>query len=363
MIRLLLYLLLVSCTTLGKNTPQFTGNRKVASQEKYGVLILSDIHLYASTNNKRPSIVPLKFQKLLEKLEIFVGENNIKFLILLGDCTSGNVGDQYSLRSVTVWWDRLKESLQPLMQKGLRIFPVAGNHDYYTQNHRDGYRYAWCLFVSDPKLCPYSTNPYDYDSEFNLSAPKPEYYSLSYRNLDLFFLHAVDYSISKEQEAWLQSATQASKQNQHTKLAFGHVALYTRMIEKPFAAFGNKVSSLLRAGNIHHYMNGHEHYFWDEFIGETKFRQTIVGTSSGTYNYAPHLRNYERFCKKKNSDGLIICEMEPEHTQFLTRPSDRKQIYKQMFVHLEIDPDHNSYKLNPYAFYDDEIVSFNDPVL
>ncbi len=357
MIRIILFLLLASCGTVAHNPAQPVGKRKIASEEKYGALILSDIHVFTATNSKRPSIIPPKFHALLEKLETFIEENNIKFVVLLGDCTSGNGGDKYSLATVKAWWDELKESLTPLMQKGVKVFPVAGNHDYYTHNHQEGYKYAWCLFVGDPVHCGDSTLPQDAD--FTLSAPKPEYYTLSYKNLDLFFLHAVDYSMSKEQETWLQNVAQASRDNQHVKMAFGHVALYTRLIEKPFIAFGNKVSGLLRAGNIQHYMNGHEHYFWDEFIGETKFRQTIVGTSSGTYNYAPHLRNYERFCKKLNSDGLKICEMEPDHTQFLTRPSDRKQIYKQMFVHLEIDEQANSYALKPYAFYKDEIIPFS----
>ncbi|HAZ13022.1 MAG: hypothetical protein A2X86_09540 [Bdellovibrionales bacterium GWA2_49_15] len=356
MIRVLLFFLLASCAPVSQLPVQQVGSRKVASQEKYGVLILSDIHVFTATNSKRASLVPPNFQRLMEKLELFVDENNIKFVVLLGDCTSGNVDDKFSLKTVKTWWDALKESLNPLIQKGVRIFPVAGNHDYYTQGHRDGYKYAWCLFVGDPHHCADSAN--GTDAEFVLAAPKPEYYTLSYKNLDLFFLHAVDYKISAAQELWLKGVTQASKDDQHIKLAFGHVALYTRMIERPFKSFGDKVSNILLAGNIRHYMNGHEHYFWDEFIGAEKFRQTIVGTSSGTYNYAPHLRNYQRFCKEENSDGLKLCEMEPEHIKFLTRPSDRKQIHKQMFVHLEIDENTNSYKLNPYAYYKDQIIPF-----
>lgn len=343
---ILIFLLLLACSACSR--PNLSApSRKTASDEgeekKWGFLVLSDIHLYTSTKNGSRKMIPPNFQNLLDKLETHVDENNIKFIVLLGDSTSGNQEDKFSLTSVKSWWDTLHAAFHPLMQKGIQIYPVAGNHDYYTKNHQTGYKYAWCMFVKEAKDCD--------DPQLH--------YVVNHRNLDLFLLHAVDYGLGKGQEEWLRVKSTELKDNGHVKIALGHVALYTRLISKPYAKFGDGVRGILEQGNIRHYLAGHEHYFWDEFIGGNKFRQTIVGTSSGTYNYAPHMNYYGKACKKLNQDGQRICELEPEQLKILARRGDRMQIHKQMFLQIEVEEENNLYQVKPFAFSAGEIVPFN----
>jgi predicted phosphodiesterase len=337
-ITLVFLFLLVSCASRVEEP-----SRSVASADRnWGFLVLSDIHVFTSIRPNR-GIVPKNFSLLVEELVSYVEENNIKFIILLGDSTGGNKDDNRSLATVKMWWDELIGALNPLTERGVRIFPVAGNHDFYTDNHQKGYEYAWSSWVNKS------------NQQFKIDAPNSLYYKLTYGSFDLFLLHAVDYNLGKEQEHWLSEVSQASKDNGQLKMAMGHVALYTRLIRRPFASFGDKIRNILTEGNIKHYLAGHEHYFWDEYLGPEKMRQTIMGTSSGTYNFSPNIEHYSKYCKNS------VCKLEPDGNSFAVNASDRRQIHTQMFLHFEVDEDVKDYKLKPMAFQKGKIIPFTLP--
>lgn len=337
-LKVALLLALVSCAQKNVQTPE----RKIASKKNWGFLIMSDIHVYTSKRGGK-KIVPKGLSTLIDRLVPYVEENNIKFIVLLGDSTGGNQGDKHSLANVKMWWDELKEALMPLMEKGVRIVPIAGNHDFYTENHKKGYKYGWLSFMGSP------------GTELDIKAPNHLYYTFSYGGMDLFLLHAPEYELGKEQEDWLIKEVSERKGNGQVKLALGHVALYTRLIKKPMASFGDKIRKILEEGEVRHYVGGHEHYFWDEFVGEKKFRQTIMGTSSGTYNFVPHLSHYSKFCKKN------VCEMVPDKNRFAVNSKDRTQVHKQMFLHFELNEGEKDYVMRPMALEKGEIVPFTLP--
>jgi hypothetical protein len=158
--------------------------------------------------------------------------------------------------------------------------------------------------------------------------------------------------MDKEQKNWLLNKGKALKENGNEKIAFGHVPLYTRLIKTPFKAFGDGVKETLKEGNISHYICGHEHYFWDENFDD--LRQTILGTSSGTYNFSPHLSHFEKFCSKD------LCEFPASFFRIQVNPKNRKQLYSQMFLHLQFSPQ-KPYELIPLAFYKGEIIPFTLP--
>lgn len=329
-------LFLVSCAT---QTPP--GARKIASEQGWGFLIFSDIHVYTSTKGGK-KIVPKSVNILVEKLLSYVDEHNVKFIVLLGDSTGGNVNDGYTEAQASVWWKELRTALQPLMDRGVKILPVAGNHDYYTKAHQSAYKKAWHQFV-EPM-----------DGELQFSTENPLYYTLNYGSMELFLLHSVDYKLGAEQEAWLTKTLAERRDSGQLKVAMGHVAGYTRLSKKGSKKHGEHLKKILEAGGVHHYVAGHEHYFWDEMISST-FRQTIMGTSSGTYNYVPHAVYARKVCTAK------VCTMGPDALKIPVSGADHKQVHKQMFLHFAVDEEQRSYKLIPMALQKGEIVPFSLP--
>src|ERR1041384_1450705 len=69
-------------------------------------------------------------------------------VVMMGDMTSGNPGDGASLTMVRTWWSGVRQALAPLKAAGIPILPIAGNHDYYTDNHQQGYQEAWSDLVA-----------------------------------------------------------------------------------------------------------------------------------------------------------------------------------------------------------------------
>ncbi len=312
-----------------------------SQEHSWGVIAFSDIHLHSKANSEK-SYIPSKFKNLIKKLPSYIKKNNVKFIFLLGDTTSGNETDTFTLSETKRWWKAIYDEFSPIKKLGVHIIPIAGNHDFYTKNHQEAYLYGRDLFLKDlPKEIKLSQNPL--------------YFTLEYENVDFFFLHLVTYQIEKEQKIWLENETRRLKDNGNQKIAFGHVALYSRLMKKPFIRFGDSIKNILESGNIHHYICGHEHYFWDEFIDGDLFRQTIMGTSSGTYNFSPHLDHFNKFCSGD------LCEFTPGNLRVRIDPMSKKQIHSQMFLHFEFKQK-LPYEMIPMAFKDEEIIPFgNNP--
>src|SRR4051812_8948437 len=97
------------------------------------LVILSDVHVHTD------GAINPAFAQVVRH----VAARAPRLVVVSGDSTSGNHDDGVGPERVRGWWAALQEALQPLLDAGVPILPIAGNHDYYSAAHQEGYRAAW----------------------------------------------------------------------------------------------------------------------------------------------------------------------------------------------------------------------------
>ena len=183
-------------------------------------------------------------------------------VVLCGDATSGNENDGRSPGEVRGWWRALGEALTPIREAGIPILPIAGNHDYYTEAHRQGYREAWQDLAA--QVAP-----------LQLSGAPPLHYACDLDGVHLAFAHVVDQRIDEEVATWLTADLAAAAAP--VKLVFGHVPLESAMGHTS-TDFRQRFGRLLLRGGATAYFCGHEHLIWDQrlSIDGSELRQVLV---------------------------------------------------------------------------------------
>jgi peptidoglycan hydrolase-like protein with peptidoglycan-binding domain len=205
-------------------------------------------------------------------------------VVMIGDMTSGNPDDGASPTTVRAWWSGVQQALAPLKAAGIPILPIAGNHDYYTANHQQGYRDAWADLVA-------SVAP------LRLAGRPPYSYSCQLGDVHLCFVHVIDQDIAGEHAQFLQSDLAAA--SAPVKLVFGHIPAQSAMGQTS-SSFLARMADLLRAGKADAYFCGHEHLYWDELVGaragQPGVRQVIVGTPGAAYVFPLREDLVRRYC-------------------------------------------------------------------
>jgi 3',5'-cyclic AMP phosphodiesterase CpdA len=235
--------------------------------------IVTDVHIYSSGK------VPPDFSTLIEQLRSF----GLRFLITSGDATVGNPTDGVPADKVRSWWQAYLGAIQPLVSDGVAHLAIAGNHDYYTPEHRSEYGAAFAdLAERFADVAPVAGRP-------------PLYYSFDLDGVHFTMLHTVEQAIEEEVEAWLRTdlASPAARQAA-LRLCIGHVPLVS-MMGKTSETYRDHLGSLLAEGGVAAYFSGHEHLCWDQELrfGGGSLRQIHIGTSSGTYHFPIKKSAYE----------------------------------------------------------------------
>lgn len=273
--------------------------------------IVSDIHVFSSGK------VPANFTTVVARLAQLAP----RFVVVSGDATVGNPADGVPAERVRLWWQSFMEALRPLRAAGIPVLPIAGNHDYYTEAHRDEYRLAWPDLAADfAGVAP-----------FVAGGEPPLYYSVRIDGLHLSLAHIVDQYMDPQVEAWLRSDLAAAL-DAELRLVIGHIPLVS-MMGHSSESFKNQLGSLLGQGLVAAYFSGHEHLVWDQ---ELEFdtgtvRQIHIGTASGTYHYPLNQSTYDAHCR--GDHGTIPLT----GTRFALIPGTRQQADKVTLCLVEID--------------------------
>jgi UDP-2,3-diacylglucosamine pyrophosphatase LpxH len=243
--------------------------------DAWSFAVLSDIHV------SRKSEVAPAFGQVVKELVAL----KPRLVVIVGDSTNGNPGDTYDLETIRSWWRALDGALAPLREAGIAVFSVAGNHDSYRAEHRQGYEEAWGGMPA--QVAP-----------IELAGAPPHNYSFSFGDVHFSLLRVTDQSLDAEARAWIRrSLASPEARNARLRLAFGHVPLKSVM-GRSNPRFEQDLGSELLAGGVDAYVAGHEHLFWDEElrIGDRRLRQLTVGTASATYTFPLNERTYNAHC-------------------------------------------------------------------
>lgn len=299
---------------------------------QWSFAIVSDIHVYSK------GTVPSAFQTVVGQLAAL----GPRFVVLCGDATVGNPGDGVDSDRVKAWWLAFHAALAPLRMAGIPVLPIAGNHDYYTDNHRRGYFGAWPNVTADAESAGLGS----------VTGQPPLSYALRVDDVFLLFLHVVDQKLDAGVEAFAQQALASDEATGAAlRLCCGHVPLVS-MMGKTSETFRDKLGALLAGGGVSAYFSGHEHLVWDQELafGDATLRQIHVGTASGTYHYplnsstaAAHVR-----------DGVGTLPYTGQ--RFALLPGTKQQADKVTVTIVDIDD--GTYDVRHLALRDDRLEPF-----
>lgn len=292
------------------------GGTAYAAGAGWKFAVISDIHIGEAGPGRENGIF---LKRLVSRL---IAEQP-DFVILAGDLTRGNPDDKATAEKVRGWWLNVESAVKPLQAAGIPVFPIPGNHDYYTPVHRQAYREAWKDFAV-------------YFSSYTLRGAPPIYFSFDHKNVHFTPLTVVDQYIPPEEEAWLKKDLEAA-QGASLRFVFGHVPMDSALLGKPSAYFRAQMSAILAAGRAAAYVSGHEHLNWDQakVVKGRPVRQIIVGSAMDEpYNYPVRRALTAAWCR--TCDGECMMPYNKEH--FATDPRTRLQKISQTFFIFEIDP-------------------------
>ena len=282
-------------------------------------VVLSDIHVYSDGSIPADALAVVRNVTALHP----------RFVVITGDSTNGNKGDRFSVRSIDRWWQALHTLLEPLYAARIPVLSVAGNHDTYRVQHRDGYAKAWA-------------DQQTYALPFKLRFGRtPFYYSLDVGSVHLVLLDIVTQHIDDTQEKWLEG--DLARSNARLKLVFGHVPIQSA-ITHSVTKFRDKMVGLLAKHGVNSYIAGHEHLLWDDTleVGPHSLRQLTCGTTSGTYNYGMRPSLVRRHCKETR------CTWPNNGYQFRIRLSNRKQWHRTTALVVEVREDVSEIVVHPH---------------
>jgi len=285
------------------------------------IAVFSDIHVFTSGR------IPERFPSAVAE----VVKRKPDAVVLAGDSTSGNQNDKMSSQRVALWWSSLQQVLQPLREAGIPVLPIAGNHDYYTSAHKEGYVKAW-------DLAAWAGVPGS--SKLQVEGNYPLQYSVQLgEKTELLMLPIVTQAIPAGTSKFIEeyARTHPEVPQGGTRIAFGHVPLASRM-GKTTVQFQKNLGSLLVASGVQTYVSGHEHLTWDESLPVNErgdaIRQVWVGTSSGTYNF-PIRQNFRiQHC---SGTRRTECTMPSTGKKFSLDPRSFQQVHGTVFGWIDTD--------------------------
>ena len=302
------------------------------NKNELNFVVLSDIHIYTSGK------IPAKAKSVIKHII------NLKpdLVFITGDHTNGNRNDGHELPKVSTWYESLNLLLTPLVERNIPIFPTVGNHDYYEPAHKTAYD-TWAKQVISRSINLLKLEqPNDY-----LSFP------FKLKNTEFFVLNLWRQSLGSEQTSWIKSYN-SSNEKKGLRFAFGHVPLRST-IGRTSAHFYKTTSNIFNQLELDAYICGHEHLHWDEINPQTNsFRQIIVGTASGTYNFPIRRQMAEIHC------GNQTCLMPATKRIFKVKKLSNgaaEQIYKQNWLHVKVNG--TEYTTDSYALdSNDDAIDF-----
>ena len=305
------------------------GTSASAGEPGWKFVVISDIHIGAPADPAQSGGVFLK--RVVSRL---VAERP-DLVILTGDLTRGNPGDNVPIEKVREWWLNVQSSIKPLQDAGIPVVPLPGNHDYYTPAHRKAYQEAWKYFETSL-------------SSYSIQGSPPLYYSFTHKNVHFTQLTVVDQYISPEQETWLNKDLKQAE-SAGLRFVFGHMPMDSALLGKPSAYFRKQMSAILAAGRAAAYVSGHEHLNWDHAtqVNGRQVRQIIVGSAMDEpYNYPIRRALTTAYCR--SCDGLCMTPYTKKH--FDTDPKTRLQKIRQTFYIFEVNPElKDGYSATPYT--------------
>lgn len=296
--------------------------------KKWSFVVMSDIHIYASGG------IPSKFKNMVKHIV----EKKPEIVFITGDHTSGNLGDNYSLEHIRMWYKKLDEALAPIYDAGIMVVPTVGNHDFYLEHHKTAYT-EWA-----------TKTLLRYHSQLNFEVKNPLYFNFKYKGQEFFIMKFWTYLFDTAQRSWFDKA--AASKPEFFRFAFGHVPLKSIRGRTNQSFYKSTKESFIK-GNVEIYFSGHEHMHWDEFLpsGNAKgeLRQLTVGTTSGTYNHPIRSQARQLHCLDDTT-----CVAPATGKRFLIESRNGKpgyQVNRQNFVEV-IFADDMSYQINSYSIDD-----------
>lgn len=178
------------------------------------IAVLGDVHVTTG------GVVPAAFTGVVRAVSAL----RPRCVVLCGDATSGNPDDGYPIERVRIWWRAFQEALAPLRAEGTPILAIAGNHDFYTKAHQDGYREAWADLRA-------------WAAPLSITGAPPLSYSCDVDGFHLSLAHVIDQDIEGDVARWL-AADLAGAAAAKARICFGHVPLISAMGHSALAAGG-----------------------------------------------------------------------------------------------------------------------------
>jgi len=296
--------------------------------------ILSDVHVYTSAGSSPSAGIPSNLPKVVAQLRSLSPD----FVVVSGDATSGNPDDGASRQKVDGWWRGFKQALAPLTEAGIPILPIAGNHDYYTDNQRQGFHAAWAQLTEDTH------------GHFVLSGEPPLFYSLQMGALHLCLLHVIDQDLQSRVAAFLKADAEQTPDDS-LKLCIGHVPLVS-MMGRTSTSYRDELGGLLVRLGYSAYFAGHEHLVWEQLLSlqEGNLHHIHVGTGSGTYNFPLSRSTYDAHC----ADG--VGTLPYSGRRFALFPGTREQADKTNVCLVQVTD--GTYSVQPLTLRGDELQPF-----
>jgi len=249
----------------------------VSAPTSWTFAVISDLHL--------PNPVAKNVSHVVDALIA----QKVRFVVVTGDSTNGNVGD-HKRTFVGEGWRDVTAALMPLREAGIGVLPVAGNHDAAEPWMADEYAKAFSdlqHWAGPVVVLPSSAGRGHGRAPFS--------YGATVDGVHLALTHLVARSIEPEVERWLAADLEAAAGAQH-RIVFGHVPM-SSVVMGPNAGHIAKLGQIFERGRVTMHVAGHEHVVWDEDValpGGGKVREVLVGCASGFYQYGPTPASKER---------------------------------------------------------------------
>lgn len=297
--------------------------RAAAAGPGWKFAVISDIHLTA--RGEGPFLKNLVGRLIIERPD---------FVVIDGDFTRGSP-DYKAPWKRSALGEKIQDALKPLVDAGILVVPVPGNHDLYTAAHQQAYKEAWQFFA--PVL-----------SSFTIAGTPPLNYSFTHKNVYFASINAVNSYLPAEEAAWLKNGL-ARAAGAELRFVFCHVP-FDSALGKPVASFKKARGGALAGGNVAAYVCGHEHLNWDQtqMIGGRPLRQIIVGSAMDEqpYNYPIRRALYAAWWRA--CDGT--CTMPYDKRRFATDPKTHLQKVSRTFYLFEVNPRlKDGYSATPYT--------------
>jgi peptidoglycan hydrolase-like protein with peptidoglycan-binding domain len=295
------------------------------------IAVLGDVHVTTG------GAVPAAFTAVVRAVSAL----RPRCVVLGGDATSGNPDDGYAIERVRTWWHAFQGALAPFRAAGTPILAIAGNHDFYTKAHQDGYREAWADLQS-------------WAAPLAIAGTPPLSYSCDVDGFHLSLAHVIDQDIAGDVARWL-AADLAGAAAAKARICFGHVPLVSAMGHSS-TSFRASFGGLLAAGRATLYLSGHEHLVWDEVLDVPggKVRQVIVGTPGASYTYPLRPDLVGRYCV--GARGTLP----GSGAVFTIDPATGSQAQQVAFVLLECEDD-GTVRVRPMALdKDGSVMDFDE---